>query len=61
MATQECLRARLETPPLGLGQPLDEAVPDDLDRTSTVVGPLAVCSGAVQSEVGFEAHQETLG
>ena len=54
------LLAGLKTSPLGLGQPLDVAVPDDLDRTSTVVGLLAVCSGAVQSEVGFEAHQETL-
>ena len=51
---RDCVRKRH---PSGRQLPSNEAVPDDLGRTSTVVGLLAVCSGAVQSEVGFEAHQ----
>ena len=60
VATQEVPALGAGNATLGPRPPLDEAVPDDLDRTSTVAGLLAVCSGAVQSEVGFQAHQDTL-
>ena len=45
------------TPPLDpMCQP-NEAVPEHLDRTSTVAGPSVVCLGAVRSGAVIGGHQ----